>query len=202
MAYSVLSKEGQQGGIIHFLADTDKDIIFIIDDCNAGSTISVLKEKPHTYMKAPSGKWILVNGDSDYQVPFNNAEVEVPKADAKFSDKTAADLQENMVFYKTGLVTGTLKKSTYPAIYTEEDKKNEQDGDTGHFFCANLKTPPKATEYNMVLNEETTVKVKPVDDWVMVCMEHIQVKDKTKTVRITYDSGESFTFNLDHVDLE
>ena len=206
MAYSVLSKDGRYGNIIHFLADDDRDMIFITDSCDPGSTVMVLRGKNegrdgvHAYMKAPSGKWVLYDGESDYKVPHNTAEVYVPADDIQFSNVTAGDLQKDMKFYPTGLVTGTLKKAKYPAAYDSDPKKGDKE--EGHFFCAKLKTPPKATKYNMTLNEETTVKTDPADDWIMVCMEHIDKKDSSKTVKIEYDSGESFTFNLDYINLE
>ena len=196
MAYSILSKEGRQGNIVHFLADNDKDIVLIIDECDPGSTIQVLeKDKIHTYMKTPSGKWTLYEGESEFEVPFNDAEVEVPAEDAKFSDKTAGELQENMKFYPTGLVTGTLKNAEYPEIYGKTGDEK------GHFFCATLKTPEKATTYDMLIDGEEKKKTNPADNWLMICMENISGA-KNKTIQIKYDTGQSFTFDLGYVDLE
>ena len=202
--YSILNKEGRYGQIVHFLAETDNDLVLVTDACSPGSTIEVLssgKEEEagtdniHTFIKTPSNRWALYKGKSEFEVPVNDAEVKAPEKTDKFGDQTAEDFQQGVTIYQTGLVTGTLKKASCEELYGSTQKD-------GHFFCATLNPPKEATKYGIYFsNEEEQDPQLKVDNWLMVRYENIPEKEP-KTVKVVYDSGESFTFDLGYMDLQ
>ena len=67
--YSVIEKDKN---IITFIADADTDVKEIKDTCGPGSKVIVLekategKSKVHTFIKTPSAKWVLYEGESEY----------------------------------------------------------------------------------------------------------------------------------------
>lgn len=205
MAYCILSKDGRQGHIVHFLAESDSDLAFIVDLCEPGSTVEVLKDddkEAHKFIKSPSDKWVLYEGESDYKPPKNDAKVSVPDPKSAFTlDKTKKieDYQRDVRIYQSGLVTGTLLEQTVPddeSIYTGDQCK-------GHYFTANLETPEGAQHYSIYTEGEKRKDNIPCDGFLTVRYENMSAPTPTgKRIKVVYDTGEEFEFALDGLKVE
>lgn len=207
MAYSVLSKEGKKGDIIHFLADTIEDYAFIIDTCSAGSTIEVLDEpcdeakNPNTYMKAPSGKWVHIEGKGETELPANDAEVAIPSDDyvPGTSGLTVGEMQSNVKVYPSGLVTGTSYKMKGNKLFGSD----EQDG---HFVTVLIPAPEGAHKIKIKGGTMTAEKEsEDLDGFLTVRLDKMRDQNKN-TITITFEDeseGEvaSFKFNFSQVEL-
>ena len=202
--YSILAKND---GIVKFLAESDDDLVTIIDSCKPGSTVEVLEEKieedheakTHTFIKSPSGQWVIYEGKSDYKAPKNDAKVSEPNPEDSFmgTDKKIKDYQKGISIYQTGLVTGTLLNESVPKGIGYDDNQL-----TGHYFTANLETPKGAKQYTIV-TEGVDRKTVPCDGSLTVRMENMTAETKTgKNIKIKYDTGEEFEFNLGYLALE
>lgn len=201
--YSVLKKEGRYGQIIHFLADSDNDLVLIIDKCDPGSTIKVLKDgekEAHKFIKSPSGKWVICEGKSDYKPPKNDAKVSVPDPKSAFildNTKKMEDYQRGIEIYPNGLVTGTLFQQTVPeGEYTGKQCE-------GHYFTANLEKPKNAKTYSIYTEGVEREKDIPCDGYLTVRYENMSAPTPTgKRIKIVYNTNEEFEFALDGLKLE
>lgn len=202
MAYSVLSKEGKSGNIIHFLADTNEDYAFIIDTCSPGSTIKVLddpnNEDINTYMKAPSGKWIHVEGEGTTELPANDAEVTIPSADyiPEGSGLSVKEMQSNIYVYPSGLVTGTSYSVTGNKLFGGDEQ-------AGHFVTVLTPTPEKAEKIDITGGTKGDRKGLEPDGFLTVRLDDMR-KQKKDTMTITFKTeGDeeitSFKFNFSQV---
>ncbi len=201
MAYTVLKKEGQKGNIVHFLADTTADYAFIVDECDPGSTIMVLDEPeakgPDTYMKAPSGKWIHIDGQGDKGLPVNNAVVKIPAADVMRGGLKVGDMQSNVQVYESGLVTGTVHAVTGNTLYKGTPN--------GHFLNLDIPTP-EGTDVKLTIKtngtSDTEKKDQTPDGSLSIRLENLDEK-KADTVTIEFKDSEtsvgSYTFNLSQI---
>ena len=201
MAYSVLSKEGKSGNIIHFLADTNEDYAFIIDTCSPGSTIKVLddpgNESINTYMKAPSGKWVHIEGTDETELPANDAEVVIPSADyiPSGSGLSVKEMQSNIHVYPSGLVTGTSYSVTDNQLF-------EGDEQAGHFITVLIPTPGEADKLNITGGTKGDRGELEPDGFLTVRLDDMR-KEKKDTITITFKKSEkeitSFKFNFSQV---
>ena len=208
MAYSVLSKEGRYGNIIHFLADTNEDFAFIVDTCDPGSTIEVLSDpadekKPNTYMKAPSGKWVHVEGEGTGELPANDAEVAVPDGEyiPQGSGISVKDMQSNIEVYPSGLVTGTSHQVTGNKLFGVKERD-------GHFVTILMPVPEEAKKMDIEGGTMASKKENQTPDgFLMVRLDEMHKQNKN-TMTVTYkteDSGlvvSSFKFNFSKVELD
>ncbi len=204
MAYSILSKEGRQGNIIHFLADSANDYPFIIDACDPGSTITILEEKNKktVYMKAPSGLWVIIEGESDKTFPANDAEVIVPEDNFEIHDldgRPVSDFQSDVKVYPTGLVTGN-------SHYAENNKLfGTGDESKGHYITFVLPKPKDATKVKLSLSNNGSAIDIPDDNTYMFRLDKARETGKD-TATISFSKGDngdtpisSFAFNLSKV---
>ena len=201
MAYSVFKKHGKAGTVIDFLADTAADFPFIIDACDPGSTINVLKdpsgEGPNTYMKAPSGKWIHIDGKQDV-LPKNDVKVIDVPDQIDGCNIPVADMQTNISVHPQGLVTGTSHAVKGNALFSK-------DGD-GHFVSIGLEKPSAAT--HIQITGGTTDRPRqavPTDNTYMWKLDEMRKQGKESATVTFYkdeSNGEavgSFTFNFSKV---
>lgn len=198
--YSILEKTN---GIVKFLAESDEDLIRIIDTCDPGSTVEVLADKAkdiHTFIKSPSGQWVIYEGSASegFSIAKNDAKVSVPSAKDPFQGsltKTIGDYQKDVKIYKSGLVTGTLFNAT-----VEPDIGYPANQLTGHYVTAKLEAPKNAKNYTLwTMGTQRGDTHSPEDNTLTVRMENM-TEDKKITVK--YDTGESFEFILDDLILE
>lgn len=198
--YSILEKTD---GIVKFLAESDNDLITIVDACKPGSTVEVLGETAkdkHTFIKSPSGQWVIYEGESKFVMPKNDAKVSEPNPEQPFqgTSKKIKDYQRGIKIYKTGLVTGTLFNESVP-----KDIGYSEDQLTGHYFTANLETPEKATSYGIWTEGEERKSNLPCDGFLTVRMENMTAQTPTgKKIKIKYDTGEEFEFSLENLVLK
>lgn len=195
--YSILEKNN---GIIKFLAESDDDLVTIIDACKPGSTVEVLAKTAgeiHTFIKNPSGQWVIYKGESNFTMSKNDAKVSEPNPKDFFQGsltKKIEDYQKGVKIHKTGLVTGTLLNAT-----VEDDIGYDEGERKGHYFTAALETPKGAESYDiytMGINRKTQ---QPCDKQLTVRMENMT---EAKKIKIVYNTGEEFEFILDQLILE
>ena len=201
--YSIIKKNGT---IVNFLAEKDEDILHIKDVCTPGSTVEVLKsddeenKDKHTFIKSPSGKWHIYEGESDFEFPVNDAKVSVPNSKSMAptigETRKVEEFQRGVKIYQSGLVTGTLLNTTSD-MYTGEESK-------GHYLIIDLETPEGATSYDLSIGKDETKKTQvPCDGWLMLRLENVLKDNNKPIVEIKYDTdGPSFTFILDELVLE
>ena len=76
--YTIIERVNKD--IVTFIADADndvKDIKALKDVCGPGSKVIVLEKavggesKVHSFIKTPSGKWILYEGDTEFDPESN-----------------------------------------------------------------------------------------------------------------------------------
>ena len=195
--YSILEKDD---GIIKFLADSDKDLIKIIDVCKPGSTVEVLSDEIHTFIKSPSGQWVIYEGQASegFSIPKNDAKVSVPAAKESFQGsltKTIGDYQKDIKIYKTGLVTGTLLNAE-----VEKDIGYPPDQLIGHYVTVKLEAPKNAKNYTIWTMDQQRGEEHSCDDNMFTVRMENMTEDKKITIK--YDTKESFEFILDDLILE
>ena len=202
--YCVLSKEGRYSNIIHFLADSDDDLLFIVDICDPGSTVKVLGTKPtdvHEFIKAPNGKWTLHKGTSSWVSPKNDAKVAAPDPKTAFfldEKKKISDYQQDIRIYPSGLATGILIQQTVPE--TKDGYSGEQC--SGHYFTALLEKPEGASTYSIWTEGQERKKEIPFDGFLTVRYENMSAPTKTgKRIKVVYDTKQEFEFALDGLTL-
>ena len=200
--YSILEKHGSQ---VAFLAEADEDIITIIDACGPGSTIEVLadsSEAIHTFIKSPSGRWVIYKGESAFEMPVNDAGVSVfpPKmeAPASLTGDSIDTYQQGIQIYPTGYVTGTLHNAKMISNTTKDHPEKQ----VGHFIIFALDINDPANTYDLYDGDEqiqTGLKPLTANDYLLVRYESLQHPEK---VQVKYKNGESFVFNLTGLELE
>ena len=187
--YSVV---GKKDGMIHFLADSDADLITITDSCKPGSYVEVLeKGNIHVFVKSPSGLWVLVKGTSTLEIPKNDAKVFVPNPNEYFqgdTTRTIGEYQKNIKIYNNGLVTGTLFENT-----VSENSGYPINERTGHYVTVNLETPEGAEHYSIYTEGQKRKEVE-CDGVLSVRMENMT---EGKKIKIVYDDEASKEFEFD-----
>ena len=158
MAYCILSKDGRQGNILHFLADAITDYAKIIDTCDPGSTLKVLdtanKGKDIAdYMKAPCGKWVKTS-KKGADMPDNNVAISIFDSETKIGKKPVSELQSDIKVSEQGLVTGI---SNYVTGYEELFSKTPD----GHFVALKLENPNEADKVDLICGANSKKDLTP-----------------------------------------
>lgn len=200
--YSILEKHGNK---VAFLAEADQDLVKIIDACGPGSTVEVLADTAdgiHTFIKNPSGKWVIYRGESQFEMPVNDAGVftfpATAESPASLDGATIDTYQQGVQIYPSGYVTGTLHNARMISNTTKDDPSKQ----VGHFIILGLSITDPDNTYDLYDGDEqiqTGLKPLPANDYLLVRYEKLNHPEK---LQVKYTNGESFVFDLTGLVLE